>query len=65
MKLIDRQSGNVELKAPPLFLAPRLKHRRTGLEILGGRTQICPTRAKGTRTSKGVQGHAPQENFEK
>ena len=40
-------------------------HRRTGLEILEGQTGICPTRAKGARTSRGVQGHAPQENFEK
>ena len=41
------------------------EHRRMGLEILGGRTRVCPTRAKGARTSKGVRGHAPQENFEK
>ena len=40
-------------------------HRRAGLEILGGgRTRICPTRAEGARTSWGVRGHAPQENFE-
>ena len=40
-------------------------HRRMGLEILGGRTRICPTRAEGARTSRGVRGHAHQENFEK
>ena len=41
-------------------------HRRTGLKIWGGeQTQICPTRAKGATTSRGVRGHAPQENFEK
>ena len=40
-------------------------HRRTGLEILGGQTGICPTRAKGAGTSRGVRGHAPQENFKK
>ena len=42
-------------------------HRRTGLEILGGggRTRICPTSAEGARTSRGVRGHGPQENFEK
>ena len=41
------------------------EHRRTGLEILGGQTGICPTRAKGAKTSRRVRGHAPQENFEK
>ena len=40
-------------------------HRRMGLEILGGRTRICPTRAEGARTSRGGRGHAPQENLEK
>ena len=42
------------------------QHRRTGLEIWGGgQTRICPTRAEGARTSRGVWGHALQENFEK
>ena len=42
-----------------------LIHRRTGLEILGERLLICPTRAQGARTSKGIQRHALLENFEK
>ena len=41
------------------------QHTRTGLEILGGRTRICPTRAEGARISRGVRGHDPQESFEK
>ena len=30
-------------------------------EILGERPRICPTRAEGARTSKGVRGHAPRK----
>ena len=44
----------------------RIRYRVNGiLEILGGRgwTRICPTRAEGAKTSKGVRGHALQENF--
>ena len=52
-----------------LFLSLQFisNHRRTGLEILGGggRHEFCPTRAEGVRTSRGVRGHALQENFEK
>ena len=40
-------------------------HRCTGLVILGERARICLTRAEGARTSRGVLGHAPRENFEK
>ena len=32
------------------------KHRRTGLEILGGRTRSCPHRVQGARISRGVRG---------
>ena len=43
----------------------RTNNRLTGLEILGGRTWICPTRAKGARTSRGSGGMLSSENFEK
>ena len=37
------------------------KHRRTGLEIFGGQTGICPTRTKGARTSRGSRGMLPRK----
>ena len=36
-----------------------------GLTILWGLTRICPTRTNCARTSRGIQGQASPENFEK
>ena len=35
-----------------------------GPRHFGGPTRICPTRAEGAETSRGVQGNAPPESFE-
>ena len=38
-------------------------HRRTGLEILGGQTRICLTRAEDARTSRGVRDMLSRKSF--
>ena len=70
-QVLSREKHFASYKYLKLDRGGELEHRRTGLEILGGgggggggRTRICPTRAEGARTSRGVRGHAPQENFE-
>ena len=64
-QVLSREKHFASYKYLKLGRGGELEHRRTGLEILGGRTRICPTRAKGARTSRGIRGYAPQEKFEK
>ena len=64
-KLRKNGSGSCKQRACSTFVQSG-RHRRTGLEILGGGADTnLPDRAEGARTSGGVWSHAPQENFEK
>ena len=40
-----------------------VNHRRTGQEILGGRTLVCPTLSVAASVVGGSGGILPRENF--
>ena len=54
LHILLRFTININCRTKNCTTTIRHRHRRTGLEILGGGHEF-----------RGVRGHAPQENFEK